>query len=201
MIENKSDLEYYLECDKVALGIKGTLIDWILSDIWRYQRNLRKLEYHSNRKGGIFKKLFIYYYFYRDWRMQRILGFQIHRNVFGPGLSIAHLGPIIVNSKTRVGKNCRIHNLVHLATKPHAGMGQLAPTIGDNVFIGAGAVIVGDITIANDIAIGANSYVDRSFLEEGIVIAGVPARKVKDSHEKFWLHATEIVDARENILP
>lgn len=197
MIENRKDLQYYLECDKVALGVKGSLRDWIINDIWRYERNLRKLEYHSNRKNGISKKLFVYYYYFRKWRMERILGFQLHRNVFGPGLSIAHLGPIIVNSHARVGKNCRIHNLVHIATRPHEGMEQKAPTIGDNVFIGAGVVIAGDITIANDIAIGANSYVDRSFLEEGIVIAGSPARKIKDRHENFWLRATDVVDGNE----
>ncbi|MHC1709823.1 MAG: DapH/DapD/GlmU-related protein [Methanomassiliicoccales archaeon] len=194
MIRTKRDLNYYLECDRVALGLKGSLKDWVLSYTWRYQRALRKYEYYYNRYGAGPMNLMMIFYFFRTRRLGRICGYQIHRNVFGPGLSIAHLGTIIVNSQARVGKNCRLHNLVHIATLPHEGMEQKAPTIGDNVFIGAGAVIVGDITIANNIAIGANSYVDRSFLEEGIVIAGSPAKKVSDHHQQFWLRATDIVD-------
>ena len=49
------------------------------------------------------------------------------------------------------------------------------------MFIGPGTVIVGKITIADNIAIGANSYVAKSFYERGITIAGVPAKKVSDS--------------------
>ena len=53
-----------------------------------------------------------------------------------------------------------------------------APTIGNNVEIGFGAVIIGKI-IADGIKIGANSVVTKSFLEPNITIAGVPAKKIK----------------------
>ena len=45
--------------------------------------------------------------------------------------------------------------------------------------IGVGAVIIGNIEIADNIIIGANAVVNKSFKEEGITIAGVPARKIK----------------------
>ena len=62
-----------------------------------------------------------------------------------------------------------------------------APRIGDNVFIGAGAQILGDIEIEDGIVIDANSVVINSFLEPNITIAGVPARKVGDKGiEEFW---------------
>jgi serine O-acetyltransferase len=71
---------------------------------------------------------------------------------------------------------------------------NLAPKIGNNVFIGPGAVIVGPIEIADGIAIGANSYVDRSFTEPDITIAGVPARKVSNKgQKKAYIRATEIL--------
>lgn len=54
-----------------------------------------------------------------------------------------------------------------------------APTIGNNVEIGFGAVIIGKIKIADGIKIGANSVVTKSFLEPNITIAGVPAKKIK----------------------
>ena len=52
-------------------------------------------------------------------------------------------------------------------------------TIGNNVDIGYGATIIGDIKIADNIIIGANSLVNKSFLESGVVIAGCPAKVIK----------------------
>lgn len=59
------------------------------------------------------------------------------------------------------------------------------PTIGDNVWIGPGAKIFGKIQIADECAIGANAVVNKSFLENGVSIAGVPARKVSDSGNQY----------------
>ena len=52
------------------------------------------------------------------------------------------------------------------------------PIIGNNVEIGVGAKIIGGVTIADDIVIGAGAVVVDSFLEKGIIIGGVPARKL-----------------------
>jgi serine O-acetyltransferase len=83
-----------------------------------------------------------------------------------------------------VGANCELHNLVHIAQNLHIAQkgaeSDKAPTIGDNVFIGPGARVLGDITIADGIVIGANSVVTKSFYETDITIAGVPARKISD---------------------
>jgi serine O-acetyltransferase len=62
------------------------------------------------------------------------------------------------------------------------------------VFMGPNSVIVGPIEIADGIAIGANSYVSRSFLEPAITVAGSPAHKVLDrgtSH--IMVEATKLV--------
>ena len=65
-----------------------------------------------------------------------------------------------------------------------AGLGNQAPTIGNNVFIGPEAKVYGKIIIADDIAIGANSVVNKSFLEPGIGIAGAPAVKINEKGSK-----------------
>jgi serine O-acetyltransferase len=105
------------------------------------------------------------------------LGFTIPLNVFGPGLCIAHRGTIVINKDTTIGENCRIHACTNIGT----GRGGIsAPQIGSNVYIGPGAKIFGDITIADNIAIGANSVVNKSFYEKGISIAGVPAKKINN---------------------
>jgi len=59
-----------------------------------------------------------------------------------------------------------------------AGTDTEAPIIGNSVCIGPGAVLFGQISIADNIMIGANAVVTRSFTEEGILIAGAPARKI-----------------------
>jgi serine O-acetyltransferase len=125
-------------------------------------------------------------------RLSQRLGFIIPLNVFGPGLSIAYPGPIIVNGRARVGENCRIHNNVHIASNP--GAEPLVPRIGNNVFIGPGAVIVGDIEIADNVAIGANSFVNKSFFEEGATIAGTPAKKVSNKgFDSYFRRSTDIL--------
>ena len=96
-------------------------------------------------------------------------GFSIPVNCFGPGLSIAHGGTIIVNDTARIGKNCRIHEGVTIGA---TGKNGQAAVIGDNCFIATGAKVIGDIHLGNDIAIGANAVVTKSFIEDGITLGG-----------------------------
>jgi serine O-acetyltransferase len=112
---------------------------------------------------------------FRYYLLGSVLGFSIPLNVFGPGLCIAHKGTIVVNQNARIGENCRIHVCTNIGS---GRKGFSAPQIGNNAYIGPGAKIFGDIVIADDIAIGANSVVNKSFHEKGISIAGVPARKI-----------------------
>lgn len=202
MIQSKEDYKYYLKADALALRKKkGDHIAYIIDPIWRYQRLLRKVEYYKNCKDDIFN-LYYYYVFFKYYFLGMILGFTIPPNTFGPGLSIAHVGTIVVNSNARIGKNCRIHNCVHIATNAFhpdeelkEGFQAPAPNIGDNVFIGPCATIFGNIKIANNIAIGANSVVNKSFTEEGITIAGTPAKKISDKgFDKCYFKATEVLD-------
>jgi serine O-acetyltransferase len=99
--------------------------------------------------------------------------------VLGEGVKFYHRGNIVINPNARVGEGCKFHGNCCI------GIGrdgeEKCPIIGKNVDIGFGAVLLGDIKIADNIVIGANSVVTRSFDEPGIVIAGVPARKIKDA--------------------
>jgi serine O-acetyltransferase len=183
MIQSKKDYQFYLEADAIALGVNKNwpkiFIEYFVNDIWKFQKLLRKLEYFKNCKHSILWKPYIFWLDYRVICFGQKLGFEIPPNVFGPGLGIAHIGTLIVNNNVRVGENCRIHTCTYIATQA-TGKNIDCPTIGNNVFIGPCSVIVGKIKIANNIAIGANSFVDQSFLEEGITIAGAPAKKVSE---------------------
>lgn len=95
--------------------------------------------------------------------------------IVGKGLKIYHRG-IIIGEKSIIGNNVTLHGNNCIGNN---GKTDLCPKIGDNVDIGIGANIIGNIEIADDIIIGANSLVNKSFTEKGITIAGVPAKKIK----------------------
>jgi serine O-acetyltransferase len=183
MIKSKEDYLFFLKADEIALNIDktwpGIIKEYFINDIWHFQKLLRKLEYYLNCRNSRIRKPYLLYLSFRVISSGKKLGFEIPPNVFGPGLGIAHLGTIIVNGNVRVGENCRIHSCTYLATQA-TGKNDDCPTIGNNVFIGPCTVIVGKITIADNIAIGASSYVAHSFDEEGITIAGAPAKKISE---------------------
>ena len=177
MINTKKDLYEYLEADKKALH--RTAKHPRPNDlIWKFEINLRKAEYYHNQKKSIVNRFLEAVYKYRKSSLGLKCGFEIPLNVFGKGLSIAHKGGIVINGGAKVGDNCRIHVGVNIGTQP--GAGGLAPTIGNNVYIGPGAKIFGKIYIADGIVIGANAVVTKSFNEDNICIAGVPAKKISN---------------------
>jgi len=184
MIKSREDYLYYLEADRKALGRKKWNWKYVLfDDVWAFERLLRKLEYYTNcKRKTMISKIIYYLLVIKYHRMSVLLGFSIPINVFGPGLSIAHVGTIVVNGSARIGSNCRIHVCTSIATD--AGYSGKAPKLGNNVYIGPGVKLFGDIILADDIAIGANSVVNRSFLESGITIAGIPAKKISDKGSK-----------------
>ena len=93
----------------------------------------------------------------------------------GPGLYLPHLGTIVIGSGCTVGGNCTI---AHNVTIGHAGGRSRTggnPVIGDRVYIGPGAIVIGPITIGNDALIGAGAVVVKSIPPAGVVV-GNPAR-------------------------
>lgn len=189
-IRNKSDLRYYLEQDRIALKREKKIFK---DDIWKYEIILRKAEYWKNcfkfplnKVGGLYARILA--------RLgKKCGGFCIHPGNFESGLSIAHYGPIVVNITARIGKNCRIHEGVTIGA---TGGSDLSAHIGDNCFLATGCKIIGDITLGNDIAVGANAVVTRSFIEDGITLAGVPARKISD-HDSHNFIAKELFVDKE----
>jgi serine O-acetyltransferase len=186
MIESKEDYKYYLEADRIALGEKRKhphLISiWESDVIWKFQRTLRKAEYlHNCKSSGIYK---IYYKWvqYRLFRMQVKTEMGIPINVFGPGMSIAHLGPIVINGFAKVGKNCRIHPFTTIGIDGRSGK---VATVGDNVYLSNGCKLIGDIEIGNGIVVAAGAVVTKSFDEENAVLGGCPAKVISHSGNPF----------------
>jgi len=94
---------------------------------------------------------------------------------FGPGFYIGHFGCFINGV---FGKNCSVGQGV---TVGHAGGGHKGvPQFGDNVYIGVGAIILGDIKIGNNVKIGANAVVVKDVPDNSTAV-GIPARVINSS--------------------
>lgn len=193
MIRSKKDYLIYLDADRIALGMsKWDLKLRLFDEVWSFERLLRKVEYYQNCETSILGKIYLYILKYALHRKSINLGFTIPPNVFGPGLSIAHAGTIVVASDAIIGSNCRLHVCTSIAND--ARMPGHCPRIGNNVYIGPGAKLFGKIEIADNIAIGANSVVNKSFLEPGISIAGVPAKKINDKGSSGMPYLKKIIN-------
>lgn len=170
MINSKSDYKYYIQQDLLAYQLRKVgLYDWCWQDCLRFQLRLRKIEYLNNvKKHNPFCRLYLFFLEVVNHKLAAKLGFTIPKNVFGPGLCVVHYGTIVVSPLAKVGKNCRIH--------PSTSIGDYcgAPQIGDNVYIGPGAKLFGPITIGNNVAVGANSVVNKSF-GDNVCLGGSPA--------------------------
>jgi serine O-acetyltransferase len=90
----------------------------------------------------------------------------------GPGFVIDHFGGIVISGYAKFGANCRIRNGVVVGLSHVAD--PCAPQFGDNVDIGTGAKILGRIRIGNNVAIGANAVV-LCDVPDNCVAVGVPA--------------------------
>ena len=110
-------------------------------------------------------------------RTVSLCGAELHpRAKIGPGFCLTHTVGVSVGNDTVIGKNCKVH---HGTLVGELGRGSrnpfLQPTIGDNVTIGAHAMVAGGITIGDEAVIGANSLVIRD-VPAGAVVGGVPAK-------------------------
>lgn len=181
MISSKKDLQAYLAADmaffyrqskheRIMNRLTGDAAYWIA----KYVRLLRKEEYYANVRKDPLGKIGAIFYLTRKNKLGNRLGFRIPRNCFGPGLSIYHHGCIIVNESARIGANCRLHGNNCIGNN---GKADENPKIGDDLDLGFGAVIIGNVTLENGVKVGANATVVRSFAEDGITLTGTPAIK------------------------
>lgn len=105
----------------------------------------------------------------------------------GKGLQIAHKGNIVLHS-VKIGKNCYISASVTIGQQSR-GKRAGVPTLGDCVWLGANAVIVGNIKIGNNVLIAPNTYVNFDVPDDSIVI-GSPGKIIprKNATEGYQLN-------------
>lgn len=111
-----------------------------------------------------------YYYRYKNIKTNEKYLCQIpYATKIGEGFYIGHAEGIFINSKAIIGKNVNVAQGVTIGQE-NRGKRRGVPIIGDKVWIGANAVIVGKIKIGNDVLIAPNSYINFDVPNHSIVI-------------------------------
>lgn len=183
---------------ELRITSKAQMKEWISYELSRYGKSkitclpiteyailrkhlilLRKTEYHVNcghKVLGMIYKL-------RLGCLQNKYALHIPINVCAKGLFIIHLGPILINKDAVVGEDCCLHMNTGLVA---GGTNDGAPILGKGVVVGIGAVVLGNVQIADYVAIGANAVVNKDVTEPNIAVAGVPAKKISNNGRKAW---------------
>jgi serine O-acetyltransferase len=108
-----------------------------------------------------------------------LTGIEIHPGAkIGKGFFIDHGMGVVIGETTEIGDNCVLfHNVTLGGTGKHKG--KRHPTIGNNVMIGTGAILLGPIKIGDNVKIGANTFILMQDVPDNTTVAGTPGRIVK----------------------
>ena len=122
----------------------------------------------------VHQKAFRAVFYKRIGRMKHILNIllpqhstcEIYGCKIGEGLRLFHGFNIIVNPKVKIGRNCSLHHEVTIGATEKG-----VPVLGDDVFVGVGAKIIGPVKIGNNVRIGAGAIVVDDVNDNSIVVS------------------------------
>lgn len=148
-----------------TMGIWAKCINPNLHFIYVFRKAQK---YRKTPVLNIFWKLILRHY-------QIKYGFQIYPETeIGEGFYLGHWGSLVINPRTKIGKNCNIAQGVTIGQQ-NRGKNTGIPVIGNEVWIGANAVIVGGITIGDHVLVAPNAYVNFDVPPHSVVM-GNPAQ-------------------------
>lgn len=166
-----------MSTDDPDANVSASVPDWSRETPQRFWDPGRKLlrsirRYQAARKrGGALSRLSAKYWVLSHWFWSLVTQSELHLNCrIGGGLRLTHPTGIIVHPEAQIGVNCMIFHQVTLA----------GPVVlGGHVDVGAGAKLIGPLTVGDDAVIGANAVVTRD-VPAGATVAGIPARVIAD---------------------
>jgi len=147
-------------------------------ELFRYMRNLRRLEYYTNKpQQRLWDNLLKSWYWLKHRRNCKKMDIFMAPNTFGPGCHLQHRGFRHILPGTRIGSNCEILPMV-LMGKKQPGIKDCKIRIGNNCYISTGVTILGPVRIGDNVTIGAGAVVTKD-IPSNCVVAGVPAKIIK----------------------
>lgn len=193
LIQNKETLNEYLEYERRLYfpnmnkrSIRRMKrLHWKRYQIWKCMYYLRIAEYYyyccirdKNSKRSLKHKVYgmlLDYYTRKKNIACDCAGIELNLNRMGKGADIWH-GSVVINGN--IGADCCFHGTNTIGIKSN-DRNLACPNLGNRVDVGVGAMIVGDVTIADNCVIGAGAVVTKSCFEPGTVLVGVPAAPLK----------------------
>lgn len=176
------------ECEKLiksdlcrhgrGVGFKAMCRAYLRVPGFRYMFWFRIASHQYGKWGGVITVLILNHYSY-------LFGMGIQRGTnIGKGFYIGHFSGIIVSGAAIIGDNCNISQGVTIGV---AGSGENrgVPQVGNNVYMAAGAKLIGKIKIGNNVAIGANAVVTKDVPDNAVVV-GIPA-KIISMNGSDWI--------------
>lgn len=166
-----------------------------LGDLKRYgsfkvDRDLKKFHYYHRKSQVCTNKLLNLYYRFQFRRVCASRGLEISwRGEVGAGLYLGHAYHITVNASAVLGKNINLHKGVTIGQE-NRGKRKGVPTIGNNVWIGVNATIVGKIIVGDDVLIAPNSYVNCDIPSHSVVYGNPCVIKHRDWATESYINNT-----------
>ena len=180
-IRSKRELEFYILADRIMAGceewgLKQILLNKIAPpNILNYLKHLRCCQYYKHQRGLFDFLLYTWHWIWYQ-RLGVKLGFSIGYDALGYGVHIPHYGTIVVNNQCRIGNYCVLHTSTCIG-----GNGKV---IGDGLYVGSGAMIMGPIKLGNGVSVASQSLVNKSFADDNVLLAGSPA--VAKKPRRIW---------------
>lgn len=172
----KADLERYVKLSNKKLTVRALFYFLFTQGVWaivifRFGSSCSKL------KLPLISQILRLIYFFLNKLIEILTGISISsKALIGKGLYIGHFGGIFINESVVIGENCSLGQGITIGS---LGLGKKGtPKIGNNVFIGVGAKILGDIVIGDNVKIGANAVVIDNIPSNSTAV-GIPAKVVK----------------------
>lgn len=199
MIRNKHELkevidyEYNQYCHYMFPSRRRRFMGYIKHEpimrIMKWQRLSRKVDYYKYRiescNATFIEKIAYMYYITRRNHLGERLGIEVETYNVGKGLLIYHYsGGITLSNAVKIGINCHLHGNNCIG---NSGLNDRCPVLGDNIMVGVGAKIIGNVEIVDNVKIAAGAIVVKDIIEPGCTVAGVPAKivkQVRNSNEK-----------------
>lgn len=173
--------------------------EYYQSDMERYcggvNRSIKKFHFYLRKCQTTKNKWVRIYYRFRFSKIKSKYGIEMsYQTKIGKGLYIGHPYHITINPAAELGENINIHKNVTIG-RENRGNRKGCPTIGNRVWIGIGATIVGKIKVGNDVLIAPGAYVNRDIPDHSVVIGNPCIIKYRDNAvEGYVCHPyTEII--------
>ena len=176
----------------ISFALIGCIIGAIFMEIVaRASYFLVKKEDNEGQEGYEIDKI-LYYISYAIYKHNQYLtGIQLPvKTRVGKGLTFAHFSNIVIASTAIIGENTIIYNGVTIGTvHTHKG----APVLGNNIVLYTGCKILGDVKIGNNVIIGANAVVTKDIPDNSVAV-GIPAKVISDKGQEYFNLVTNRID-------